>query len=91
MVTQHNFALATKSSIKSSNPHPTYPTLSSTTQLTPSTHPQTTIHAYQITSPHTEFLGLIIPGGWGAFFRFIGEPYTGALFPTHDPRHPSKP
>jgi mannose-6-phosphate isomerase-like protein (cupin superfamily) len=37
---------------------------------------------------HTEFLGLIIPGGWEEFFRFIGEPYTGPLFPTNDKRNP---
>jgi hypothetical protein len=47
-----------------------------------------TIHQYQIDSSHTEFLGLIIPGGWEEFFRFIGEPYVGPLFPTNDRRNP---
>lgn len=47
-----------------------------------------TIHQYQIASSHTEFIGLIIPGGWEEFFRFIGEPYTGPLFPTNDHRNP---
>ena len=47
-----------------------------------------TIHQYQIGSSHTEFLGLIIPGGWEEFFRFIGEPYVGPLFPTNDRRNP---
>jgi mannose-6-phosphate isomerase-like protein (cupin superfamily) len=37
---------------------------------------------------HTEFIGLIIPGGWEEFFRFIGEPYVGPLFPTNDRRNP---
>ncbi|KAK2629879.1 hypothetical protein QTJ16_000699 [Diplocarpon rosae] len=50
--------------------------------------PPNTIHQYQITSPHTEFAGLIIPGGWEEFFRFIGEPYSGPLFPTNDKRNP---
>ncbi|KAK6612312.1 cupin domain-containing protein [Botrytis cinerea] len=50
--------------------------------------PPGTIHQYQVASSHTEFLGLIIPGGWEEFFRFIGEPYSGPLFPTNDNRNP---
>ncbi|KAH7409158.1 RmlC-like cupin domain-containing protein [Cadophora sp. MPI-SDFR-AT-0126] len=50
--------------------------------------PPNTIHQYQITSSHSEFIGLIIPGGWEEFFRFIGEPYSGPLFPTTDKRNP---
>jgi len=50
--------------------------------------PPGTIHQYQIDSAHVEFLGLIIPGGWEEFFRFIGEPWSGPLFPTHDDRNP---
>ncbi|KAH8646049.1 RmlC-like cupin domain-containing protein [Tricladium varicosporioides] len=50
--------------------------------------PPGTIHQYQIDSQHTEFIGLIIPGGWEEFFRFIGEPYSGPLFPTNDRRNP---
>ena len=37
-------------------------------------------------SEHTGFIGLIVPGGWEAFFRTIGEPYEGATFPTNDNR-----
>lgn len=33
-------------------------------------------------------MGLIVPGGWEEFFRFIGEPYEGCLFPTSDSRNP---
>ena len=33
-------------------------------------------------------MGLIVPGGWEEFFRFIGEPYAGCLFPTSDNRNP---
>ncbi|KAL3428227.1 cupin domain-containing protein [Phlyctema vagabunda] len=50
--------------------------------------PPGTIHQYQIDAAHTEFIGLIIPGGWEEFFRFIGEPYQGPLFPTSDRRNP---
>jgi len=49
---------------------------------------QGTVHQYQIDSAHTEFIGLIVPGGWEEFFRFIGEPYAGPLFPTSDKRNP---
>ncbi|GAB7350202.1 hypothetical protein MBLNU459_g0862t1 [Dothideomycetes sp. NU459] len=50
--------------------------------------PPGTVHQYQILGDHTEFVGLIIPGGWEEFFRFIGEPYSGSLFPTKDHRNP---
>ncbi|KAI7106237.1 hypothetical protein KC365_g1091 [Hortaea werneckii] len=30
--------------------------------------------------------GLIVPGGWEEFFRFIGEPYQGPMWPMHDER-----
>lgn len=36
---------------------------------------------------HAEMVGLIVPGGWEEFFRFIGEPYDGATWPTEDPRN----
>jgi mannose-6-phosphate isomerase-like protein (cupin superfamily) len=52
------------------------------------TNPQGTIHQYQIDAAHTEFLGLIVPGGWEEFFRFVGEPFSGPLFPTNDNRNP---
>ncbi len=50
--------------------------------------PPKVIHQYQILGTHTEFLGLIVPGGWEEFFRFIGEPYAGPLFPLSDDRNP---
>ena len=49
--------------------------------------PPGTTHQYQILGTHTEFLGLIVPGGWEEFFRFIGEPYDGPLFPLSDDRN----
>lgn len=36
---------------------------------------------------HAEMVGLIVPGGWEEFFRFIGEPYDGAAWPTEDSRN----
>lgn len=59
--------------------------------------PQGTIHQYQVAANHSEFIGLIIPGGWEEFFRFIGEPFpsssipstqTNTLFPHGDKRNP---
>lgn len=32
-------------------------------------------------------VGLIVPGGWEEFFRFIGEPYAGPLWPMDDQRN----
>ena len=29
-----------------------------------------------------------MPGGWEEFFRFIGEPFAGPLWPVHDNRNP---
>ena len=52
------------------------------------TDEQGTVHQYQILGDHTEFIGLIIPGGWEEFFRFIGEPYAGPMWPLIDERNP---
>ena len=32
-------------------------------------------------------MGLIVPGGWEEFFRFIGEPYSGPTWPLNDDRN----
>ncbi|KAK5112338.1 hypothetical protein LTR62_004301 [Meristemomyces frigidus] len=48
--------------------------------------PPGTIHQYQILGAHSEMAGLIVPGGWEEFFRFIGEPYGGPTWPLHDER-----
>lgn len=32
-------------------------------------------------------VGLIVPGGWEEFFRFIGEPYDGPMWPVEDNRN----
>ncbi|CAK4033487.1 Hypothetical predicted protein [Lecanosticta acicola] len=49
--------------------------------------PPGTIHQYQILGDHSEMVGLIVPGGWEEFFRFIGEPYDGPLWPVDDQRN----
>ncbi|KAK4554089.1 hypothetical protein LTR86_008930 [Recurvomyces mirabilis] len=49
--------------------------------------PPGTIHQYQVLGPHSEFAGLIVPGGWEEFFRFIGEPYSGPMWPMQDDRN----
>ncbi|KXT16290.1 hypothetical protein AC579_465 [Pseudocercospora musae] len=49
--------------------------------------PPGTIHQYQILGDHSEMVGLIVPGGWEEFFRFIGEPYDGPLWPLDDQRN----
>ena len=49
--------------------------------------PPGTIHQYQILGDHSEMIGLIIPGGWEEFFRFIGEPYSGPMWPMQDDRN----
>ena len=45
------------------------------------------IHSYQILGDHSEMMGLIVPGGWEEFFRFIGEPYDGPMWPMQDDRN----
>jgi len=37
--------------------------------------------------PHTEILGLIAPGDWVDFFRYVSEPFTGLLAPEFDDRN----
>lgn len=49
--------------------------------------PPGVVHQYQILGTHSEFVGLIVPGGWEEFFRFIGEPYDGPLWPLEDNRN----
>ncbi|KAK4544585.1 hypothetical protein LTR36_004157 [Oleoguttula mirabilis] len=48
--------------------------------------PPNTVHQYQVLGAHSEMIGLIVPGGWEEFFRFIGEPYSGPMWPMEDNR-----
>lgn len=36
--------------------------------------------------PHTEIIGLIAPGDWVDFFRYVSEPFEGLLVPEFDDR-----
>jgi hypothetical protein len=36
--------------------------------------------------PHTETFGLVAPGDWIDFFRYVGESYGGVIVPEHDNR-----
>lgn len=38
-------------------------------------------HSYQSVAPHTEFFGVVAPGGWERFFHEAGEVYDGVIFP----------
>lgn len=40
----------------------------------------------EMTGPHTELQGLITPGDWVDFFRYVSEPYEGILVPENDNR-----
>jgi hypothetical protein len=37
--------------------------------------------------PHTEILGLIAPGDWVDFFRYVAEPFRGTILPESDTRN----
>ncbi|KAL2868176.1 uncharacterized protein BJX67DRAFT_387510 [Aspergillus lucknowensis] len=48
--------------------------------------PPGVIHNPEMLGPHTEIYGLITPGDWVDFFRYIAEPYEGVLVPESDTR-----
>lgn len=48
--------------------------------------PPTVIHNPELIGPHTETLGLIAPGDWVDFFRYVGETYEGVVVPESDDR-----
>jgi hypothetical protein len=47
---------------------------------------QKVIHNPELLGPHTETLGLIAPGDWIDFFRYISEEYKGTILPEFDDR-----
>jgi hypothetical protein len=53
------------------------------TRLTKS---QKVIHNPELMGPHTETFGLIAPGDWVDFFRYISETYSGLIIPETDDR-----
>jgi hypothetical protein len=47
---------------------------------------QKVIHNPELLGSHTETLGLVAPGDWVDFFRYVGETYNGIVVPEHDDR-----
>ncbi|KAL4943429.1 hypothetical protein BDV06DRAFT_211075 [Aspergillus oleicola] len=48
--------------------------------------PPGVIHNPELLGPHTETYGVVTPGDWVDFFRYISEPYEGVLVPESDDR-----
>ncbi|KAF4896985.1 Quercetin 2,3-dioxygenase [Colletotrichum viniferum] len=48
--------------------------------------PPKVIHNPELLGPHTETLGLVAPGDWVDFFRYVGETYKGVIVPENDNR-----
>lgn len=44
------------------------------------------MHNPEMLGPHTEIFGLITPGDWVDFFRYVSEPYEGLIVPETDNR-----
>lgn len=53
----------------------------------PLTYAEKIIHNPEMMGPHTEILGLISPGDWIDFFRYIGETFQGLIAPEFDERN----
>ncbi|KAG7139917.1 Quercetin 2 like protein [Verticillium longisporum] len=49
--------------------------------------PPKVIHNPEMLGPHTELNGLVAPGDWIDFFRFVAESYDGVLVPENDNRN----
>ncbi|MFE8596877.1 quercetin 2,3-dioxygenase [Archangium violaceum] len=47
--------------------------------------PARTIHAYQLESHYTRMVGLLTPGLFEPFFRILGDPYAGYVYPQTPP------
>ncbi|KAI1498589.1 cupin domain-containing protein [Biscogniauxia marginata] len=48
--------------------------------------PPKIIHNPEILGPHTESFGLVAPGDWVDFFRYVAETYEGLIIPETDDR-----
>ncbi|KAH6984462.1 RmlC-like cupin domain-containing protein [Ilyonectria sp. MPI-CAGE-AT-0026] len=48
--------------------------------------PPKIIHNPELLGPHTETLGLVAPGDWVDFFRYVAETYSGVIVPENDDR-----
>ncbi|KAK4119487.1 cupin domain-containing protein [Parathielavia appendiculata] len=49
--------------------------------------PPKVIHNPELLGPHTETLGLVAPGDWVDFFRYVAETYNGVIVPENDDRN----
>ncbi|KAM0322742.1 hypothetical protein ACHAQA_009333 [Verticillium albo-atrum] len=49
--------------------------------------PPKVIHNPELLGPHTETVGLVAPGDWIDFFRFVAETYEGVIVPENDSRN----
>lgn len=47
---------------------------------------QKVIHNPELLGPHSEQLGLVAPGDWVDFFRYVAESYSGVIVPENDDR-----
>lgn len=48
---------------------------------------QRIIHNPELLGPHSETLGLVAPGDWIDFFRYVSEAYGGVIVPENDDRN----
>ncbi|KAI0593161.1 cupin domain-containing protein [Biscogniauxia sp. FL1348] len=48
--------------------------------------PPKIVHNPELLGPHTETFGLVAPGDWVDFFRYVCESYEGVILPENDNR-----
>ncbi|UYO32008.1 quercetin 2,3-dioxygenase [Bacillus halotolerans] len=44
--------------------------------------PASTVHSYRLDSHYTKMVGVLVPGLFEPFFRTLGHPYEGHIFPS---------
>lgn len=44
--------------------------------------PASTVHSYRLDSHYTKMVGVLVPGLFEPFFRTLGDPYEGHIFPS---------
>ncbi|MCK8099420.1 quercetin 2,3-dioxygenase [Bacillus sp. 2CMS4F] len=44
--------------------------------------PANTVHSYRLDSHYTKMVGVLVPGLFEPFFRTLGDPYKGHIFPS---------
>lgn len=44
--------------------------------------PANTVHSYRLDSHYTKMVGVLVPGLFESFFRTLGDPYEGHIFPS---------